>query len=183
MICQQSGNSSLSNANISNCIANYGVAFTYLDLKKSITKVSFCNFERLKANSGIITQFTSSGGRIENCNYINNSQRLNGIVEVSNKNLEILSCSFENNSGGALFAATSAQIYIYHCSIDKYSESIFSGVIDTYDMTTDPFHNGLKFYELGQCEGELTINHNKQTPKRKLSDILPYIFILVRKGR
>ncbi|EAX93511.1 hypothetical protein TVAG_132280 [Trichomonas vaginalis G3] len=162
MICQQSGNSSLSNANISNCIANYGVAFKY-EYFKSPSKVSFCNFERLKANSGIITQFTSSGGRIENCNYINNSQRLNGIVEVSNKNLEILSCSFENNSGGALFAATSAQIYIYHCSIDKYSESIFSGVIDTYDMTTDPFQNGLKFYELGQCEGYHKIFHYPPT--------------------
>ena len=73
MIYQDSGDSSLSNTNITNCISIQATAFLYFFIKPA-AKVKFCNFENLEATRSAITHFERADGIIERCNYINNFQ-------------------------------------------------------------------------------------------------------------
>ena len=154
MIFQHQGFASLSKTNISNCISSQCTGFDYVE---STVNVSFCNFENLKATEWVITGF-SCQGRIDQCNYINNSQEKNdGLVYVSINRLDIFNSSFQNNrqNNGVLFHTDwDGQIYIHQCSIDDLSTA---GTVDTTDQGTESFKNNLTFIGLRPCEGNLEI--------------------------
>ncbi|EAY08720.1 hypothetical protein TVAG_251460 [Trichomonas vaginalis G3] len=161
MLYQNKGFGSLSKTNISNCISSQKPGFEY-DYVESTVNVSFCNFENLQVTDGIITYFYNSPGRIDRCNYKNNSQNDEyfGIVSVTSKRLDIFDSSFQNNpeiNKGKLFEAGNGdgKIYIHRCSIDSYSADTGSGIVYTSDQGTESFKNNLTFLGLRPCEGNL----------------------------
>ncbi|EAY05134.1 hypothetical protein TVAG_151210 [Trichomonas vaginalis G3] len=158
MIYHGNGFASLSKTNISNCISLQRPGFMYRDIESTVN-VSFCNFENLKATDALTTQFWKCPGRIDRCNYINNSQNNKnwGIVYVSDNRHDIFDSSFQNNpqiNKGKLFEAYYGQIYIHRCSIDSYSSV---GYVDTSEKGEVSFKNILKFVNLSPREGNLEI--------------------------
>ena len=97
MIYHKFGVGSLSKTNISNCISSRKIGF-YYDFADTIVNVSFCSFENLKATGSMITAFSAWPGKIERCNYINNSQDDEnswGLVYIYGKRLDIFDSSFQ----------------------------------------------------------------------------------------
>ena len=163
MIHSENGLSSLSNTNITNCIAKFSSAFWFYSVQ-STTKVSFCNFENLEAIYQIITRFSLCNGKIERCNYINNSQRNldDGLVYIHYHRLDILDSVFKNNRmnnrGSLFYAYDGGKLYIFRCNVDSYSaSSLFDGIVDNSSISTVSFSNNLKFDGLILCEGDIII--------------------------
>lgn len=159
MIYQIQGSFSLSKTNISNCIGVYHIAFNhrYAETK---TNVSFCNFEDLFSSVGI-TNFYASAGRVEKCNYINNSQEIDaqGLVLGYDSYLDINPSIFKynrNNKNGFLFYLVNGQIIIHHSYIDDYSaSSLYDGTVSTSETVLFPFPNDLNYIKISPCDDSI----------------------------
>ena len=162
MISNYFGSESISETNISNCISRGCTAFQLLlRYHKSITKVSFCNFESLIATHARVNAFYHTPVLFERCNYINNSQSgvySNGIfTAVGNYNFNILDSVFKNNKMKYLFEAVQdAKIYVIRSYI--YDANVpNTGSVYTSEKETDLFNNDLKFIGLKPCEGDIIV--------------------------